>query len=132
MMLIAVVDGQGGGIGKAIIERLWKELPDANVIALGTNPYAAASMLKAGADRAAFGETEMIRNISLADLIIGPLGILAGGSMKGELTDAVALAIAHRPVRKILIPLEKCGMEIAGIDKTSSVQRLIDSAVALI
>ena len=55
-MIIAVVDGQGGGIGKAVIERLRKEMPDAEIVALGTNPFAAASMLKAGADRSASGE----------------------------------------------------------------------------
>ncbi|NLA07197.1 MAG: DUF3842 family protein, partial [Firmicutes bacterium] len=59
-MKIAVVDGQGGGIGKSIIERLRKELSSeqaakVTIIALGTNALATSSMLKAGADEGATG-----------------------------------------------------------------------------
>jgi DNA polymerase-3 subunit alpha len=64
-MRIAVIDGQGGGIGKVIVERLRKELPkNVNIIALGTNSAATILMLKAGADEGATGENavrEIIR-----------------------------------------------------------------------
>lgn len=58
-MKIAVIDGQGGGIGKTIVERLRKELPtDIKIIALGTNSAATVLMLKAGADEGAMGKMQ--------------------------------------------------------------------------
>ncbi len=50
-MKIAVIDGQGGGIGKYIIQRLREEFKSSlEIIALGTNALATANMLKAGAN----------------------------------------------------------------------------------
>jgi len=40
-MRIAVVDGQGGGIGKHIVEKMRRELPEeVEILALGTNALA--------------------------------------------------------------------------------------------
>ena len=36
-MNILVIDGQGGGIGKSIIEAVKKEFPDMFIVAVGTN-----------------------------------------------------------------------------------------------
>ena len=50
-MIILVVDGQGGGIGKSIIEKLKPLLKaEHQIIAVGTNSIATANMIKAGAD----------------------------------------------------------------------------------
>ena len=49
------MDGQGGGVGKAIVERLKAEFPELAVIACGTNVIATNAMLKAGADEGATG-----------------------------------------------------------------------------
>ncbi len=46
-MNIAVVDGQGGGIGRAIVDKVKRAFPDLTVIALGTNSTATGQMLKA-------------------------------------------------------------------------------------
>jgi hypothetical protein len=51
MVRIAVIDGQGGGIGRYIIDQFRKALPvDLEIIALGTNAIATSLMLKAGAN----------------------------------------------------------------------------------
>ncbi|MDD4328181.1 MAG: DUF3842 family protein, partial [Eubacteriales bacterium] len=110
-MKIAVIDGQGGGIGKALVERIKKTIPQALIIALGTNAVATGIMLKAGADKGATGDNAIIWNSNRVDIIIGAFGIIAGGSMMGELSDQVAAAVSHSDARKILIPLDKCGME---------------------
>jgi len=49
-MRIAVIDGQGGGIGRVITEKLAKELrrlypKDVEILALGTNALATSAML---------------------------------------------------------------------------------------
>jgi hypothetical protein len=129
---IAVIDGQGGGIGKALVERIKKTIPQALIIALGTNAVATGLMLKAGADKGATGDNAIIWNSNRVDIIIGAFGIIAGGSMMGELSDQVAAAVSHSDARKILIPLDKCGMEIAGVDRTASIQKLIELAVEMI
>lgn len=113
---ILVLDGQGGGMGRAIVERLRRDAGDTvTLIAVGTNAFAAQSMLKAGADASASGESAVIYNCRHANMIIGPIGILAAGSMLGELSPAMALAIAESPAEKMLMPLNRCGLQVVGV-----------------
>ena len=49
-LLVAVVDGQGGGMGRGLVEAVKKKWPSLHVRALGTNSLATAAMLRAGAD----------------------------------------------------------------------------------
>lgn len=125
-MRIAIVDGQGGGIGKHITGRLRKELPEeVELIALGTNALATSIMLKAGANEGASGESAIIFNVSRVDLIVGPISILFPNAMLGELTTRMAEAIAISPALKILLPLTRAGVEIVGI-KGEPLPHLID------
>ena len=58
-MKILGIDGQGGGLGKAIMEKLRLALPDETIIAVGTNSAATSSMLKGGATAGATGENAL-------------------------------------------------------------------------
>ncbi|MBM7686750.1 MAG: hypothetical protein PWP07_2653 [Epulopiscium sp.] len=107
-MRIAVIDGQGGGIGKSIVEKLRKELmEDIEIVALGTNSLATSFMMKAGANEGATGENAIVYNSSKVDIIIGAIGIIAANSMLGELTPTMAKAIAESPAKKVLLPLNR-------------------------
>lgn len=129
-MRIAVIDGQGGGIGKTIVEKLRKELPeDVEIIALGTNALATSYMLKAGANEGATGENAIVVNAGKVDIIMGTVGIIAANSMLGELTPLMAKAIAESPARKVLLPLNRCNIEIVGVDKNEPLPHLTDKAV---
>jgi hypothetical protein len=115
-MVIAVIDGQGGGIGKALVERLRKALGgDADIIALGTNPLATSLMLKAGASAGASGENAIAVTAPKADVIAGSIGIIAADSMLGEVTPAMARAVASSDAVKVLVPTNRCGIIVAGI-----------------
>ncbi len=131
-MRIAVIDGQGGGIGKAIVERLRSRCGDSvTIIALGTNALATSVMLKAGADEGATGENAVVFNADRVDAIIGAIGILAANSMLGELTPSMAAAIAGSHARKILIPMNKCNIQVAGL-KNENLFQYIDEALDMI
>lgn len=115
-MRIAVIDGQGGGIGRAIIEKMREELgDDIEILALGTNALATSSMLKAGANEGATGENAIMVNAPKVDLILGSVAILAADSMLGELTPLMAAAVARSAAQKVLIPLNRCGLHVIGV-----------------
>jgi NAD(P)-dependent dehydrogenase (short-subunit alcohol dehydrogenase family) len=129
---LLVIDGQGGGLGRAIVERLRKEFADRVILtAVGTNAFAAQAMMKAGADAAASGESAVIYNCRHADLIVGPIGILTAGSMMGELSPAMADAIADSPAEKVLMPLSRCHLQVVGVGEESMPVRL-DQMAALV
>ena len=131
-MRIAVIDGQGGGIGKAIVEKMRTCFGnDIEIIALGTNALATALMLKAGANEGASGENAIIVNAPKVDLIIGSIGIISANSMLGELTPLMAKAVATSSAKKVLIPLNRCNVFVAGV-KSEPLPHLIEDAVKMI
>lgn len=111
---ILVIDGQGGGMGKLLIERLRSALPDAEIAAVGTNSIATAVMLKAGADYGATGENPVVVACRDADVITGPVGIVVADALYGEVTPAMAAAIGASPAVKVLLPYSKCRIRVAG------------------
>ncbi len=131
-MVIMVVDGQGGGIGKALIERL-KTAVDAEheLIAVGTNAMATMGMMKGGAKNIATGENAVIYNAKRADVIVGSIGIVSANAMLGELSPAMAAAIGESDAVKILIPLNRCGLRVAGV-ATDSLPAMMDDAVRMV
>lgn len=116
-MKIAVIDGSGGGIGRLVVEKLSQHFNnEIEIIALGTNTLATASMLKAGANEGATGENALIWNVSRVDIVIGPISIVSPNAMFGELTPKMATAISDTAAKKILIPLSKWNACIAGLE----------------
>jgi NADP-dependent 3-hydroxy acid dehydrogenase YdfG len=115
---IAIIDGQGGGIGSAIAKRLRETFAEeVEIIGLGTNAMATGAMLKAGVNRGASGENAIVQTIKKVDIIIGTTGIILANSMMGELTPKMAEAIASSPASKFLLPLRIPEVEIIGAPK---------------
>jgi hypothetical protein len=118
-MRIAVIDGMGGGIGAQIVSRVRPLLSESHeLIALGTNAIATAAMVKAGATVGATGENAILVNVARADAILGPIGVAIPHSLMGEITPAMASAVALSTASKILVPLAQTQghFELVGVE----------------
>ena len=125
-MNILVIDAQGGGIGKQLIRTLKKQnYPDITIMAAGTNSIATSNMLKAGADIAVTGENPIVVCSRNADVIIGPIGIVIADALYGEITPAMAAAVAQSKAKRLLLPINRCDNIVIGVDDLS-VSHLID------
>ena len=113
-MKIVVIDGQGGRLGKLLVEAVKDRIPQAEVLAVGTNGIATATMQKAGADYVATGENPVVRSVMDADVVLGPLGIVVAHSILGEVTPRIAEAVGGCRGKKILVPMNSCGVSVAG------------------
>lgn len=127
-MKILIIDGQGGGIGRALTERLRARLPEAEILAVGANAAATAAMLRAGADAGATGENAVRVCCRDADVIAGPIGIVLADAMMGEITAAMAASVATARAKRVLIPVQRCATVIAGAENLP-LQRLLEDAV---
>jgi hypothetical protein len=126
---IAVIDGQGGGIGGVMIKRLREAFEeDVDVIGLGTNAMATGAMLRAGANKGASGENAIVQTVKTVDMIIGTTAIVLANSMMGELTPRMAEAIASSPAIKCLLPLKIPEVEIIGAVK-EPLPHLVDQLI---
>ncbi len=130
-MKILVIDGQGGRIGKTIIERLAAAKVEGELIAVGTNSIATAAMMKAGASEGATGENPVVVLSCEADVIVGPVGIVAANSLLGEITPRMALAVSESRAQKILVPINKCKITVVGT-KEFTINEYIEQAVEMI
>jgi len=127
--IIAVIDGQGGGIGSAIIKRLREILgEELEVIGLGTNAMATGALLKSGANKGASGENAIVQTVKKVDIIAGTFSIVLANSMMGELTPRMAEAIASSPAIKCLLPLKIPEVEIVGTTK-EPLPHLVDQLI---
>lgn len=128
-MKILVVDGQGGGVGRQLAAQIKQAFPDVQLMAVGTNTIATTSMLKGGADTAATGENAVFVAVRKADVIVGPLGIVVADSLGGEITPAMANAVAQSDAKRILLPFKNCDNVIVGVSDFSLgnlIQRAIE------
>jgi 4-hydroxy-L-threonine phosphate dehydrogenase PdxA len=132
MVKIAVVDGQGGGIGNLLVKRLREEFQEKiEIIALGTNAAATTAMMKARANKGASGENAIVWNSGRVDLIVGPLSIALPDAMLGEVTAKMASAVVSSGARRILLPLNQEGIEIVGVGK-EPLPHVIEKVIAMI
>ena len=116
-MKIVVIDGQGGKIGKMIVENIKDLVEEHELIAIGTNALATAAMIKGGAELAATGENPVVVNAIDADVIIGPIGIVMANALLGEVTEKMAVAVTSSSAKKILIPISKCHHVVVGVQE---------------
>jgi len=135
-MIVAVIDGQGGGIGRQIVEKLRTRAGDKiEILVLGTNSLATSAMLKAGASYGATGENPVIYNAPRVDIIAGPIAIILPNGLRGEISPKMAEAIVSSEAKKILIPSNKCNVEVVSSDNSSlsvQVETLVDRVIQLI
>lgn len=115
LIRIAVVDGQGGGIGSSIIKKIKESYGErAEVWALGTNAIATSQMMKARANRGATGENAICHCVKQVDIVIGSISILISNAMMGEVTSLMALAIGEARATKLLLPLTQESIMVVG------------------
>lgn len=114
-MNVLIIDAQGGGIGRQLVSAIKDALPSALVTAVGTNSAATSAMLKAGANRAATGENAVVVCSRDADVIVGPIGIVIADALLGEITPAMAKAVAQSRAKLILIPVNHCDNIVVGV-----------------
>lgn len=96
-MKILIIDGQGGGLGRQLVSAVKEKYPKTEILAVGTNSAATNAMLRAGADQAATGENSVSVAAGIADVIMGPVGIVIADSMLGEITPRMALGSRPEP-----------------------------------
>lgn len=116
-MIIAVVDGMGGGLGAQLITQLTAQLGSkAEIIALGTNALATSNMVRAGAARGATGENAVVVSLPKAAIVAGPIGIVIANAMMGEITPRIAETVAGCDAYKVLLPVSQTHFEIVGLE----------------
>ena len=130
-LLVVVVDGQGDGMGRGLVESIKKKWPKLHVRAVGTNSLATSAMLRAGADDGATGENAVVFNARQADLLLGPIGILTPNGLLGEVSPAMAGAVGASEAVKILLPSQRCSIRLAAGDP-QPLQFYLDRAVELL
>ena len=130
-MKVVVIDGQSGRIGQLFIEKAVKANLNCDLIALGSTAIATSSMLKAGASMGATGENPVMVASRTADIIVGPIGILAADAMLGEITPAMAAAVGQSNAIKLLLPVNLCNNIVVGT-QSLSLSAILDEAVELL
>ena len=120
-MNILVIDGQGGRLGRKLLESIRTACPEVTLTAVGTNSIATQNMLGSNcADHLATGENAVIVACRTAQIIVGPFGIATADAMMGEISPAMANAVASSSAYRVLIPVNLCNTYVAGVIKGSA------------
>lgn len=127
-MKLVVMDAQGGGMGRMLVEAIKRELPEQQIIAVGTNALATSAMLRAGADQGATGENAVVVCAAGADVIVGPIGLVLADAMLGEVTEKMAAAVGRSPAHRVLVPVTRCQTTVAGVPRMTMAEA-VEAAV---
>ena len=130
-MNVVVIDGQSGRMGQLFIQRAAAAGLPCRITAVGTNAIATAAMIKAGAQAGATGENPVVVACRTADVIVGPIGILAADALMGEITPAMAAAVGQSSAKKLLLPVNQCNNIVVGT-QSLTLSQLMDEAVELL
>ena len=129
--LVVVLDGQGGGMGRGLVEAIKRAWPKLHIRAVGTNSLATSAMLRAGADEGATGENAIVFSAARADILLGPIGILTPNGLLGEVSPKMAEAVGASEAVKILLPSNRCSIRLA-VGEPQSLQFYLNQAVRLL
>lgn len=131
MLVVMVLDGQGGGLGRRIIDAVAKEVPEARLIAVGTNSAATAAMVRGSKTQGATGENAVAYNADRADYIIAPLGAYFANGLMGEISAPMATALCSSRAYKIAVP-GICSPVTIASHRALSASEEVRQAVALL
>ena len=73
---------------------------------------------------------QVLYNISCCektDVIVGPVGIILGNALHGEVSPAIASAVSQSPAMKILVPSNKCSLYMAGVEQKPLTEYIADA-----
>ncbi|MDR2367375.1 MAG: DUF3842 family protein [Deltaproteobacteria bacterium] len=130
--IVAVLDGQGGGIGAAVIKEIRREFQDSlEIWALGANSTATENMMRARANRGATGENAIKVSLAKVDALVAPMAVGWANSMMGEISPAIAEAVMGADVVKIFIPLSLEKVILAGF-QSEPLPHLVTKAVEIL
>ena len=121
MKRILIIDGQGGGLGRMLVESL-RQSGGYHITAVGTNSIATSNMLRAEPDEAATGENAVRVCSRRADVICGPIGIVIADAMNGEVTPAIALAVGRADAARVLIPMNRLTAHKRGDNRVAGIR----------
>ena len=127
-MKVVVIDGQGGKLGRLLVESIVKENVPCEIFAIGTNSTATAAMMKGGAQYGATGENPVVVACRDADVIVGPIGIVSADSLCGEITPKMAVAIGQSAAVKLLLPVSHCNNKVVGTKPQSMTEMAAEAA----
>lgn len=130
-MKIVIIDGQGGKLGRLIIETIVEKNISCDIYGIGTNTMATSAMLKGGAKFGATGENAVLVACRDADVIMGPIGIISADSLLGEITPAMAVAVGQSRAIKLLMPVSNCNNQVIGVQQMTMSDMAVKAAARL-
>ena len=133
-MRLLIIDGQGGGMGRSLAERISQRCRSTEIVVAGTNSTATMNMIKAGKVQGVTGENAIAFNCGRTDVIVGPIGIVLANAMLGEITPKMAAAVTSSDAQVFLLPSNKCGVQVIGLQEkkwTDYLDEVVEKIAAL-